>query len=90
MDNNILYSLFVNNPDLDKEISRFCRSLPEYNRAQKEYFQAAQEVLSLLGAETYCPYEERLNRYWSLINDAHYLFGLNLRRDILQALGPSL
>ena len=90
MDTKILRSLFLDTPELPYEIYRFCNSLPEYVQARQAYLQAADEVEQLLGSHRYCRYEALLNQYISMSEHAIYLFGLQLRRDVLQALGASL
>ena len=42
MNNTILQTLFLDNPEIPVEIAQFCKSLPEYQ-------EAAEEVRRLLG-----------------------------------------
>ena len=37
-----------------------------------------------MGRQWYFTFEARLNQYWAWENQAYYLFGLNLRREILE------
>ena len=90
MDDKILRSLFLDAPKLPHEIYRFCHSLPEYVQARQDYLRAADEVEQLLGPHRYCRYEDLLNQYISISEHAFYLFGLKLRRDLLQALGEQI
>ena len=87
---SLLKMIFLDNPELPHEIYRFCNCLPEYMQARQAYLQAADEVEQLLGSHRYCRYEALLNQYISMSEHAFYLFGLQLRRDVLQALGASL
>ena len=90
MDDKILRSLFLDAPELPHEIYRFCHSLTEYVQARQDYLRAADEVERLLGPHRYCRYEDLLNQYISISEHAFYLFGLQLRRDLLQALGEQI
>lgn len=85
MDHTILRSLFLDNPELPFAVSEFCRSIPEYNRLRAEYRRAADEITELVGIERYLAYEALLNRYWAIENRAYYLFGLQLRREVLES-----
>lgn len=84
---SLLKTIFLDNPELPHEIYRFCNSLPDYVQAQQAYLQAAGEVEQLLGPQRYLLYEDLLNRYIAAEERAFYLFGLQLRREVLAALG---
>ena len=43
-----------------------------------------QELEEAMGRQWYFTFEDRLNQYWAWENQAYYLFGLNLRREILE------
>lgn len=90
MNQNILHLLFLNNPEIPFAVSEFCQSLPAYNQARQEYFQMAQEIQKLLGFDRYSAYEACLNRYWSTENWVYYLFGLHLRREVLEGFRPKI
>ena len=49
MNNTILQTLFLDNPEIPVEIAHFCKSLPEYIQAEQDYQEAAEEVRRLLG-----------------------------------------
>ena len=87
MQNNLLYTLFLENPYLPEAIHRFCQTLPQYGQAQADYRRAAEELQALVDRTWYLRYEEALNRCWAEENRACYLFGLHLRRTALEALG---
>ena len=87
MKESILHTLFVNNPELNEALERFCRSDPDYLRAQTEYEKMAQKLEQILGYQAYCAYEECLNAYAAKENRACYLFGLGLREEVLRGLG---
>lgn len=82
--NNILYTLFQDNPELTGEIYRFCRSLPDYCQAEREFDRMAEEASRLLGGEKTLEFEAVLNGYLAHMVRAYYLFGLGLRRGMLE------
>ena len=83
MNQTILQTLFLNNPEIPGEITKFCETLPEYVQAEREYDQAAQELMELIGYERFSRFEEAMNAHLSCEVRAHYLFGLGLRRELL-------
>jgi len=86
MNQTILQTLFLDNPELADEIAHFCDGLPEYVQAERDFQQAAREVADLIGYEHYSRFEEAMTWHLSLENRAYYLFGLGLRRDILEGI----
>ena len=86
MNQTILQTLFLDNPEIPGEIARFCDSLPEYVQAEQKYNEAARELLELVGYERFSRFESALNRHWSVEVRAHYLFGLGLKREIMESL----
>ena len=87
MDRTILYSLFLDNPELPQTVYRFCEAMPDYRQAEQDYRRAADALLGLIGYERYNHFETALSRYWALEERAHYLFGLGLREELLRGLG---
>ncbi len=83
MNQTILQTLFLNNPEIPGEITKFCETLPEYVQAEREYSQAVRELLALIGYERFSRFEETLNHHLSYEVRAHYLFGSGLRRELL-------
>ena len=69
------------NPDFDWKLRGL---FPEYVQAREEYHALAQELEETMGRQWYFTFEDRLNQYWAWENQAYYLFGLNLRREILE------
>ena len=68
--NCLLHSIFFDNPELPEQVCRFCESIPEY--------------VETMGRQWYFTFEDRLNQYCGWESRAYYLFGLNLRREILE------
>ena len=83
MNQTILQTFFLDNPEIPGEIAKFCETLPEYVQAEREYSKAVQELLALIGYERFSRFEEALNNHLSYEVRAHYLFGLGLRRELL-------
>ena len=85
--NNILNLLFQDNPELPREAAKFCRTVPGYQQAEADFFRLAEEVRRLLGTDFYLAFEQAMNAHPAYEVRAHYLFGLGLRREVLDALG---
>ena len=83
---NTLSALFLDNPVIPEQICQFCQGIPEYVQAREEYYALAQELERTMGRKWYFTFEDRLNQYWAWENRAYYLFGLQLRREVLEAL----
>ena len=82
--NHLAHSIFFKNSEIPEQICQFCQNIPEYVRAREEYHALAQELEEAMGRQWYFTFEDRLNQYWAWENQAYYLFGLNLRREILE------
>ena len=80
--NQQIKTMFLDNPEIPEQIYRFCQGIPEYVQAREEYYALVQELEAAMGRQWYFTFEARLNSAWE--NQAHYLFGLNLRREILE------
>ena len=85
--NNILNLLFQDNPELPREAAKFCRTVPGYQQAEADFCRLAEEVRRLLGTDFYLAFEQAMNAHQAYEVRAHYLFGLGLRREVLDALG---
>ena len=86
MKETILQTLFLDNPEIPVEVADFCNSIPAYTQAEQEYNRAVQELIKLIGIERYSRFEDILNWHLFLENRAYYLFGLGLRREILEGM----
>ena len=86
MNQSILQTLFLDNPEIPGEIASFCSSIPEYVQAEREYNKVAAELMDLIGYERYARFEEALTLHMSFEHRAYYLFGLGLRREVLKGL----
>jgi len=86
MDITILRSLFFDNPGLSDAMGDFCRSFPEYDEAHQEYERLLEELERAMGQAWTLRFEEALNRCWAVEDNASYLFGLGVRREVLRAL----
>lgn len=86
MNQTILQTLFLDNPEIPVEIANFCDSLPEYVQAERDFNRAALELSELIGYERYSHFEEILNWHFAAESRAYYLFGLGLRGELLREL----
>lgn len=76
--NNILNTLFLDNPYLPEQVTAFCNSLPEYREAE-------QELEKQLGYAALNHFDEAQSRCMARLVQAYYLFGLGLRQELLSA-----
>lgn len=86
MNQTILQTLFLDNLELSAELAKFCNTIPEYVQAEREYNLAAQELTELIGFERYSRFEEAMTNHLSYEVRASYLFGLGLRREVLEGM----
>jgi len=86
MNHTILQTLFLDNPELSSRVQRFCETLPEYAQAERDLRSAAEELERALGYEEYCRLEDTAIQYFGLLEKAYYLFGLGIKREVLQAI----
>lgn len=84
--NTILNALFLDNPYLPEQVAVFCKTLPEYQEAEREYQAAEQELEDQLGYTALNRFDEAQSRYMARLAEAYYLFGLGLRQEVLSAL----
>lgn len=84
--NNILKTLFIDNPCLPEQICAFCGQLPEFQKAEQDYEASAAELRARLGDKDYDTFEETFSWYLAQYSKAYYLFGLGLRQEVLSAL----
>ena len=84
--NDILKTLFLDNPYIPERIFDFCHQLPEFREAERTYRDAADRLRGRLGAEEVNDFDEILAHYLAQYVHAYYLFGLGLRQEVLYAL----
>ena len=82
--NDILKTLFWDNPYLPEKVSSFCDSLPGYPEAERAYRHMLEQVERMLGFELFSQFEECITNYGAYEAHAYYLFDLGLRQEILQ------
>lgn len=78
--NDILKTLFVDNPYLPEQVCAFCKTLPDYQAA-------GQKIADRLDPDTFHHFEEAQSFYMAQMLHIYYLFGLKLRQEVLSALG---
>lgn len=84
--NTILNTIFLDNPYLPEQVCAFCKTLPEFREAEREYRAAEQELENRLGYQAFNRFDEVQSRYMARLVQAYYLFGLGLRQELLSAL----
>ena len=77
--NSILYTLFEDNPGLPEEVYRFCLARPAYRAAMDR-------AAGSLDRELLLDLDQAVGAYLAQEVRAYYLFGLGLRRQVLDAL----
>ena len=85
--NDILKTLFLDNPYLPEQVYTFCNQLPEFQEAERAYEEAAGHLRARLGRAEADNFDEILAHYLSWYANAYYLFGLGLRQEVLSVLG---
>ena len=83
---NILSTLFLDNPYIPEQIYAFRNQLPEFREVERAYEEAAGGLRAQPGPD-YDDFEETLNWYLARYVHVYYLFGLGLRQEVLSALG---
>lgn len=84
--NTILNTIFLDNPYLPEQVCAYCKTLPEFREAEREYRAAEQELENQLGYQAFNRFDEVQSRYLARLVQAYYLFGLGLRQEVLSAL----
>lgn len=82
----ILQTLFLENPYIPEQVCAYCKTLPEFREAEREYRAAEQELENQLGYQAFNRFDEVQSRYMARLVQAYYLFGLGLRQELLSAL----
>lgn len=84
--NELLKTLFLDNPCIPEQVYAFCNQLPEFCEAEQDYEAAAAKLRARLGYAEFEAFEETLNWHIARYAHAYYLFGLGLRQEVLSAL----
>ena len=84
--NDILYTLFQDNVELPGKIYEFCKEIPEFCQAEREFETISAQVAEKLGRELYFDFENAQSWYMARLVNTYYLFGLGLRQEVLSAL----
>ena len=85
-----LKMLFVDNPYLAEQVYDFCKTLPEFREAEREFHAVSEEIAKKLGRDLYFEFENAQSWYMARLVNAYYLFGLGLRQEVLSALQPKV
>ncbi len=85
--NNIINTVFFDNPYLPEQVCAFCNTLPEFLEAEREYRSAEEALENRVGYAAFSDFEEVQSHYIAQLVHAYYLFGLGLRQEVLRAMG---
>ena len=85
--NGIIESIFSDNPELPHKIYTYCKSIPEYSKAERDYEDMLESLKAQLGYSRMAQIEDCFLRYMARSVQAYYLFGLGLRQEVLWGLG---
>ena len=83
----IIKSIFSDNPELPHKIYTYCKSIPEYSKAERDYEDMLESLKAQLGYSRMAQIEDCFLRYMARSVQAYYLFGLGLRQEVLWGLG---
>lgn len=81
-----LSNLLRNNPEIDEAVARYCRRLPEYAAAKRQYEQAASRLADAVDFSVYDEFQTCLLRYTNFEVQAYFRFGLELRENLIREL----
>ena len=82
--NHLVHSIFFKNSEIPEQICQFCQSIRSMSRPGRNITRWPRSWRRPWADSGYFTFEDRLNQYWAWENQAYYLFGLNLRREILE------
>ena len=85
----LLSSLLRNNPEIDEAVARYCRQLPGYAAAKRQYDQAAGRLADAVDFSLYDEFQTCLLRYTDFEVQAYFRFGLELRENLIRELNLS-
>jgi len=83
---NEVKTLFVDNPCLPEQVRAFCKTLPKFLEAEREYRSAEEALEHRVGFSAFARFEEAQSHYMAQLVRAYYLFGLGLRQEVLRAM----
>lgn len=84
--NDILSTLFLDNPYIPEQVCAFCHQLPGFQEAERAYAETADRLRVRLGTAEADALDDLFGQYLSWYARAYYLFGLGLRQEVLSAL----
>ena len=79
----LLSSLFRNNPEIDEAVARYCLGLPGYAAAKGQYDRVAARLADAVDFSLYDEFQTCLLRYTDFEVQAYFRFGLELRNNLI-------
>ncbi len=84
---DLIETLFCDNPELAPAIAQFCSCQPDLVSARRECDALAAKIEKIVGFELFDEFASAYLRYTSYEVDASYRFGLGLRTATAERLG---
>jgi len=84
--NDIINTVFLDNPYLPEQVCAFCNTLPAFLEAEREYRSAEEALEHRIGYAAFSDFDEAQSHYMAQLVRAYYLFGLGLRQEVLRAM----
>lgn len=81
-----LLDLLWQKRDVLESISKFLRTIPAYQQAQRDFYAAAEQLRAQVSPELYDRLEDQFLTYTNYEVMAYYAFGLGLREELIRAL----
>ena len=83
---DVVLDLLCRSPEVLESISKFLRTLPAYQAAQRDFYATAEQVREKAGPELFSRLEDQFLTYTNYEVLAYYAFGLGLREELVRAL----
>lgn len=84
--NETLKIFFADNPYIAEQVCAFCNTFPEFREAERDFEAVSEQIAEILGRNLYLLFEQAQSWYMAKLANAYYLFGLELRQEVLTAL----
>lgn len=83
---DVVLDLLWRNPEVLESISKFLRTLPAYQAAQRDFYAAVDQVREQVSPELFDCLQDRFFTCTNYEVCAYYAFGLGLREELIREL----
>ncbi len=83
---DVVLDLLWRNPEVLESISKFLRTLPAYQAAQRDFYAAVDQAREQVSPELFDCLQDRFFTYTNYEVCAYYAFGLGLREELIREL----